>query len=187
MTFIYYLSLGYVAATLLTSGIGHALGAARFRDLVRAHDIIPRDLVPATTLLVIAFELIAGAGALAVLLKAELVARAALLFAGCAVAGGAFACYIRRLLRRPGRVSSCGCSPLAGPLTPVAVVPACALLLLSALGLVAAGLGYGRALGVAYGLLGGAVALPLAWGVTLALLIIMLPASMPRPALNGRW
>jgi hypothetical protein len=187
MTFVYYLSLGYVAATLMTSGFGHVLGVAHFRDLVRAHSIIPAGLVTATALLVMAFELVAGGSSLAVLLKAEIAARASLLFAVCAAAGVAFAFYIRRLLRRPEGVTSCGCSPLAGPLTPVSIVPAFALLLMSVLGMVAASLGYGRPLGVAYGLLGISVALPLVWGVTLALIIIMLPASMPRPAINGRW
>jgi hypothetical protein len=186
MTFIYYLSLGYVAATLMTSGLGHALGIAHFRDLVRAHSIIPAGLVTATALLVIAFELVAGGSSLAVLLKEEVAAGASLLFAVCAAAGVAFAFYIRRLLHRPEGITSCGCSLLASPLTPVSIVPALALLLMSMLGMVAAGLGYGRPLGVAYGQMGISIALPLVWGVTLALIIIMLPASMPRPAIYGR-
>jgi hypothetical protein len=187
MTFAYYLSLGYVAATLLTSGLGHVLGVAHFRDLVRAHNIVPAGLVTATTLLVIAFELGVGASLPAVLLREEIAAWASLLFAVCAAAGVAFAFYIRRLLRRPEGITSCGCSLLASPLTPLSIVPALALLFMSLLGMVAASLGYGRPLGVAYGLMGSAVALPLVWGVTLALIIIMLPASMPRPAINGRW
>lgn len=186
MTFFYYLSLGYVATTLLTSGLGHALWIGNFRDLVRSHSIIPAGLVTATAFLVVAFELVAGGSSLAVLLKEEVAALASLLFAVCAAAGVAFAFYIRRLLRRPEGIASCGCSLFASPLTPVSIVPALTLLLISILGMAAAGLGYGRPLGVAYGLMGISLALPLVWGITLALIIIMLPASMPRPAIHGR-
>jgi uncharacterized membrane protein len=187
MTFVYYLALGYIAAALLTGGVGHLLGFARFRDLVREHAMIPDSLVTTTTMLVVAFELLAGSAALAALLNEEMTARATLLFAMCAVAGGAFAYYIRRLLLSPLEITSCGCSLLAGPLTPVAIVPALMLLVVSGLGLVATVLGFGRPLGVAYGLAGVSLALPLLWGVTLALIIILLPASMPRPAAGGRW
>jgi hypothetical protein len=187
MTFVYYLSLGYVAATLMISGTGHVLGVAHFRDLMRAHSIIPARLATTTAVLVTAFELAAGSAVLAVLLNGEMAVWAPLLLAVCAAAGGAFAFYIRGLLRRPEGITSCGCSPFAGPLTPASMVPALALLLISLLGLVAAGLGYSSPLGATYGLLGISVALPLAWGVTLALIIILLPASMPRPATNERW
>ena len=186
MTFFYYLSLGYVAATLMISGIGHVLGFAHFRDLIRAHSIIPTRLAVATAVLVIGFELVGAVTSLAVLLNEENAVRASLLFAVCAAAGGAFAFYIRRLLRRPEGISSCGCSPFAGPLTPASMVPALALLLMSLLGLVAVGLGYNSPLGVTYGLQGISVALPLVWGLTLAVIIILLPASMPQPATHGR-
>jgi hypothetical protein len=155
---------------------------------VREHSIIPARLATTTAVLVVAFELAAGSSALAALLSGEIMARAVLLFAVCAAAGGAFAFYVRRLLLSPeGSITSCGCSLFAGPLTPVAIVPAIALLLMSGLGLAAAALGFARSLGVTYGLTGVSVTLPLLWGVTLALLIILLPASMPRPAAGGRW
>lgn len=187
MTFLYDLSLAYVAATLVISGIGHVLGFAHFRDLIRAHNIIPARLAVATAVLVIGFELVGAVTSLAVLLNENIAVRASLLFAVCAAAGGAFAFYIRRLLRHPEGITSCGCSPFADPLTPASIVPALTLLLMSLLGLVAAGLGYSGALGVTYGLLGISVALPLAWGVTLAVIVILLPASMPQPATNRGW
>jgi uncharacterized membrane protein len=187
MTFLYYLSLGYVAATLMISGIGHVLGFAHFRDLIRAHSIIPTRMATATAVLVIGFELVGAVTSLAVLLNEEIAVRALPLFAVCAIAGGAFAFYIRRLLGRPEGITSCGCSPFAGPLTPASIVPGLTLLLMSLLGLMASGLGYSGALGVTYGLLGISIALPLAWGVTLAVIVILLPASMPRPATNRRW
>ena len=187
MSFFYFLSLDYVAATLLIGGVGHVLGISRFRDLVRNHNIVPSRFATATAVLVIAFELMAGSASLAVLLNQQIAPRSSLVFAICAVAGSAFAFYIWRLLSHPEGVSSCGCSPFAGPLTPISIVPALALLLMSLLGLLAAGLGFGQSLAVTYELLGIAVALPIAWGVTLALLVLLLPASMPSLATNGRW
>jgi uncharacterized membrane protein len=117
MTFVYYLTLGYAAATLLTSGIGHGLGFVSFRDIVRSHDIIPADFAAPAAALVTALELVAGVASLVVLWSEEAAAWASLLFAVCAVAGGAFALYVCRLLSRPDGITSCGCSAFVSPLT----------------------------------------------------------------------
>lgn len=187
MTFVYYLAVGYVAATLLTSGMSHGMGLAGFRDVVRSHGFVPASLATPVAAFVTILELAAGGAALAVLLSEEAAARASLLFAVCAVMGVAFALYVRRLLRRPEGITSCGCSPFESPLTWASVVPACALLLASALGLAAAAFGWGRPLDAAYQSLGISVILPLVWGVTLSLIINLLPASVPRLATGERW
>ncbi|HEX8597702.1 MAG TPA: MauE/DoxX family redox-associated membrane protein [Chloroflexia bacterium] len=176
MTFAYYLSLGYVATTLLIGGMGHLLGFAHFRSLVRSHGIVPTRLATPASILVTVLETVAGGAFVLVLLNSEFAPVALPLFALSTVAGAAFVLYIRLLLRRPAGITSCGCSPFAGPLTPASIVPASALLLMSVLGLVVTGLGFGRSLDAGYELLGFAAALPLAWGMTLTTAVFMLPA-----------
>ncbi|MGA7733370.1 MAG: MauE/DoxX family redox-associated membrane protein [Chloroflexia bacterium] len=181
MTFAYYLSLAYVAATLLTSGIGHVLGFARFRALVGSHGIIPARFATLVLIIAATFEVAAGSTAVAMLLNTEIAPFAPLLFAIVAALACAFALYIRLLLRRPVGVTSCGCSPFAGPLTPMSIVPAAALLLMSALGLVVTGLGFSSSLNIGYELLGFAIVLPLAWGISLSMVVFLLPATLLGP------
>lgn len=187
MSFVYQLALGYVAATLLASGLGHALWPGGFRDSVRSHGVVPARLAGLVAALVTALELAAGAAAVAVLSSAGAAAWASVLFAACAATGVAFALYVRRLLARPEGIASCGCTPLGGPLTPASLVPACALALASLSGLAGASLGRAETLGAAYGSLGVSALLPVAWGATLAFVINMLPASAPGPAAGERW
>ncbi len=186
LTFVYYLALAYLAATLLTSGLGHTLGLGRFRDLMKEHTIVPAGLAMTIAFVIAAFELVAGSLLLTLLVKETATVSASILFGMCGIAGGAFASYINRLLHNPDRMTSCGCSPLEGPLTSVSLVPAFALILTSCFGLLATGLGFGGPVDGTYGVIGISVALPLAWGVTLALIIILLPASMPRAEINER-
>lgn len=185
MTFVYYLTLAYVATTLLIGGIGHLLNFAQFRELVRSHGIIPARLATLASILTLLFEAAVGTALLAVLLDMVVAPLALVLFTLSAAGGCAFALYIRLLLRRPSGVTSCGCSPFAGPLTPASMLPASALLLMSLLGLAATSLGFARPLEAGYELLGVAVALPLVWGLTLTIAIFMLPASLP--PLRGLW
>jgi hypothetical protein len=82
------------------------------------------------------------------------------------------------LLQNPAGITSCGCSSFASPLTIASIVPALALALVSLSGLVITAFGYGNTLNSGF-----AMVLPLVWGVTLALIINLVPASMP--ASNG--
>ncbi|HEU4795279.1 MAG TPA: MauE/DoxX family redox-associated membrane protein [Pyrinomonadaceae bacterium] len=177
MTFLHYLALGYLAAALLAGGIYHAARLTSFSDTVQSHRIIPASIAMPAAILVTIFELAAGGAALFILFSQDVAARAALLFSSCTVIGVVFALYVRRLLRNPQGSTSCGCSAFAGPLTIASIVPALALALVSGLGLATAGPGFKTILNPNF-----SVALPLLWGITLALIVNLIPASMPRPA-----
>jgi hypothetical protein len=179
LTFAYTFSLAYLAATLLSSGVGHLFTYVSFRTLVGAHRIIPLRWAPAIAAFVVVSEL-GGAGmALASLVRGQVVLPDLLLFAAGTLAGLAFTLYLRRLLaERPG-IGSCGCSPLGGPLTPVSLVPATFLLLVSLAGMLATAFGLAQPLVLVGTLPPIAMMLPVMWGVTLAGIVILLPATAP--------
>jgi hypothetical protein len=176
MIFAYYLALSYIATSLLASGVHHGTRLARFSSIVRSHRMIPAGLATPLAILVTVFELAAGGAALAVLWK-ETSVPAPLLFSICILIGLAFALYVRQLLRSPKGITSCGCSAFASPLTIASIVPALALMLVSLIGLATTAFGFASPLHPYF-----LVVLPLAWGATLALIINLLPASMPGPA-----
>ena len=178
MTFVYYVALGYLATGLLASGIHHAARSTSFSEIVRSHRIIPARVAMPLTILITVLELTAGTAALVVLFSAEGNARAPLLFSICTVIGIVFALYVRQLLRNPAGITSCGCSSFASPLTIASIVPAFALALVSLSGFVISTLGFVNTLDSGFEMV-----LPLVWGVTLALTINLVPASMP--ASNG--
>jgi len=184
-TFAFRLSFAFLGAVLLGTGIGHAAGFARFAALVRGHGIVPAPWSGPVAAAVAALEIgIGGALALALVGSAVHVAPWALAL-GSAACGVAFLVYLRRLLRQPARAQSCGCSPLASPLTGVSLVPSVALLTVSAVGL-GAGMLQGSS---PEPLAGGGVLrlLSIGWGATLALLVLVLPAVvLPRPEIGGR-
>lgn len=186
MSFLYYLSLSYVATTLLVSGVGHVYGFSSFRDLLRSHNIVPAALATLLSVVVAAVEIVVGIALPAIWLTQQGEAFISTLFVVCAVAGGVFMLYIRRLLQQPEGIESCGCSPFSGPLTSASIIPAAGLLLMSACGLIAAALGVKPAFATAYAEVGITLALPIVWGSTLALLVILLPASMPQPLTTQR-
>jgi hypothetical protein len=127
---------------------------------------------------------IGGAIALALLGPAVHLAPWALAL-GSAACGVAFLVYLRRLLAQPAGAESCGCSPLASPLTRVSLVPSVALLAVSAAGL-AAGMLQGASIEPLPGS-GTLLMLSVGWGATLALLVLVLPAVvLPRPGIGGR-
>lgn len=179
MTFIYYVALGYVAAALTAGGIHHATKLTGFSETVRSHRIVPAAIATPVAILVTIFEIAAGGAAVFMLFSENAAAHARLLFSICSVSGVLFALYVRRLLRNPQGISSCGCSAFAGPLTIASIIPALALVLVSALGFVTTAPGLGNTLPANF-----PVALPLIWGVTLALIVNLIPASMPRPAIE---
>ena len=178
MTFVYYLALGYLAAGLIASGIYHATRWTSFGEIVRSHRIVPVGLATPLAILITVLELVAGTAALGVLFSKEVAARAPLLFSVCTVLGIVFALYVRQLLRArahdPAGITSCGCSSFAGPLTIASIIPALALAVVSLLGLATTAFGFGTTLDQNF-----VVGLPLVWGVTLAMLVNLLPASMP--------
>lgn len=185
ITFVSLFALAYVASTLLVSAAGHLLAFVAFRDTVRAHAIVPARPATPVALAVTLFEL--GAGATAVVLAAPDRAApppAALLLTATALAGTGFAVYVRRLLVRSPAIG-CGCSPLAAPTTPASLVPGVALALVSAGGM-AAILIVAAAPSAATDLEGGLGLLPRLWGLTLALAVMLLPASIPSPTRTER-
>src|SRR5262249_11776429 len=110
-----------MATTLLGSGLGHVVRVSEFRALGREPGLLsPRWALPAAAG-VTAYELVGGGLAAALLVLPRPTALAATVFASCALAGCAFWLYVRHLLDRPGRVASCGCSPISSPLTPASM------------------------------------------------------------------
>lgn len=167
----------YLAATLLASAAGHLAGLVGFRELVRAHAILPPRLVTPGVLCVLGFELVGGAAALLFVVQQHPeTAPAVVLCAASAVAGLGFVLYVRRLLRTSA-AAPCGCSPLSGPTTSASLVLGAALALISVVAL-AATVARAPAGGEVEGI---ARALAPVWGVTLAALTMLLPASMPAP------
>jgi hypothetical protein len=180
LTFVVVFALAQIAATVLASGVGHLVRLGSFRALVREHGLVSRGWAAPVALGVLALELLAGGAALTALLAGASPGEQALLFAACAGLGGAFTVYVRALLRRPVRAGSCGCSPVASPLTPASLVPSVALLAVSLAGAGATLLGPDAAPPA-----GASSTEPLApflaslWGLTLAGLQFLYPAAIP--------
>lgn len=174
------MGLAYVAVTTLTSGAGHLVRPGAFRDLVRRHGVVPRRLATPVAAMTVTAELAFGTAALVLLPQGHRPWAAAGVFAGSLGMGLGFLVYVRRLLRLPADDVGCGCSPLAGPLTPAATVPATALTVVSALSLLAVA----ASVAVAWD---GASAEPLAWlwGGTLAVVVLLVPAVAPPTVPEG--
>lgn len=166
--FVTALALGYLAAALLPGGMVHLARFEAFRAVVRAHGVVPNRAVTPTALLVAIAE--TGLGAVA----AVAVVRSGappILFAAAAVLGVGLVLYLRALLRRPDPGVGCGCTPLFAPLGPASLLPAGMLAVVAVLALTA----------TAAGPSGAGAAFPLLWGATLALLAVLVPASVPQP------
>ena len=178
--FLASFGFAFLATTLLASGASHVAGIVGFRDLVRAHAIVPQRLVLPVVLGVLGLELIGGAAALLLAMQQRPdVAPAVALCSASSLAGLGFVFYIRRLLRTKA-AAPCGCSPFAGPTTPASLILGAALALASVLALattlaLASGPERNEIEGVAH-------ALAATWGVTMAALTMLVPASVPVPA-----
>jgi hypothetical protein len=179
--FVYGVSVTLLAAVLVATGIGHLLHLRRFHVLIRSHNVLPAALSGVAAALVTTLELCGAAVFVAMLLEGAAPRRVVVL-ATTAVAGVAFLVYLRRLLRNSRATASCGCSPLDGPLTPASLVPAASLVIASILGLASVAMeGVARSKPEPAVLL-----LAVVWGVTLALLVLLLPAAaVPRAALES--
>lgn len=181
LSFVYIGGLTFVAATLLATGGAHLIGLPGFARLLRQHDLLPRALAAPLAVMVTGAELAIALTALAALAGSDpggapWLGTAA--FAASLAAGGIFLVYLRRL-RRAGHTGSCGCSPLASPLTPASFAPAAFLAATGAFGLLAR-----WATASASPPLPAWSGLAIAWGVTLAGLVLLLPASAPGKVLE---
>jgi hypothetical protein len=184
LTFLSLLAPAFVAAMLLTTGVGHLRSFAEFAALVRGHRVLPARAAGVVAGGVVAVELLVGAGAVALVAGAVPPGMGVALTGLSGIVGLAFLAYVDRLLRRPGAAGGCGCSPMAAPLTRLSRVPAAALAAVAALSLLAAAIRPGGdGLGIA-SLPAHAVAmaaLPLVWGVTLAGVVLLVPAAAGEP------
>ncbi len=172
LAFTYLCGLAFVGSMLLATGGAHLAGLADFYRLLRRHGLLPEAFSAPVAALVTSAELAIGLTALTALSGvAPRLSRAA--FAAALGVGSAFIVYLRRLLRTR-RAGSCGCSPLASPLTPASFMPAASLVSAGALGLLAqwGGAGVPQAPTPWSGL-------AIVWGFTLAGLVLLLPASAP--------
>lgn len=179
LRFAHLCGLCFVAATLLATGASHLAGLRGFTGLLRQHGLLPGGLAAPLAVLVTGAELTVGVAAVAALGGASPLLSTAS-FAAAFGLGGAFVVYLRRLLAA-GHNGSCGCSPLASPLTAASVVPAGSLIAVGAGGLLAR-------------LSDAAEVLPpqpwsslaVGWGLTLAILVLLLPATSPGRVAGAR-
>lgn len=190
LTFLSLLAPAFIAAMLLTTGIGHLRSFGDFTVLVRDHRVLPAGIARVAAGGVVAVELLVGAGAAAVVAGAAPPGAGAALTGLSGIIGLAFLAYVGRLLRRPGVAGGCGCSPMAAPLTRLSRVPAAALAAVAALSLLAAAIRPGDDLPAVASLPAHAVAtaaLPVLWGVTLAAVVLLVPAAAgePEPRATG--
>jgi|GEM_PF-6451239 len=179
LSFVILGGLALVAVVLATTGVAHLADPAGFARLLRGHDLLPRALALPAALVVGLVECLVAIAALAALAGAGGPRFASLAFAAALVVGVGFLAYLRRLLDS-GHTGSCGCTPLASSLTPASFVPAAALTTAGALGLAAvwlAGSGPGVSSATSAATPWGALAI--AWGVALAGLVLLLPATAP--------
>jgi hypothetical protein len=177
--------LAYIATTLLASAVSHAVRFRTFRELVRGHAIIPSRGAPLVASLTLSAEVTAGTAALMLLLRQPVTVAMLLLFAATGSLGVGFLLYVRRLLRQRRGAPGCGCTPLSSPLTQASQLPSAALAAVSVAALLAVLLLHWQD---GSGLNGGGSLSLLAplWGVTLATLIMLVPASMPSETVDGR-
>lgn len=184
LTFLSLLAPAFIAAILLTTGIGHLRSFGDFAVLVRDHGVLPVGVARVAAGGVVAVELLVGAGAAALVAGAVPPGVGAALTGLSGVIGLAFLAYVGRLLRRPGVAGGCGCSPMAAPLTRLSRVPAAALAAVAAFGLLAAALRPGDNMPAVASLPAHAVAaaaLPVLWGVALAAVVLLVPAAAGEP------
>ena len=169
-TFLVLFSLSYLATLFLAGAAGHIARFRNFRLLIREHGIVPHAWSGLTAAAVCGFELLAGGAALLSLGQLAGWRMRIFALAGAALAGVTFQIYVRRLLRKAGRTTSCGCSPLSAPLTRASLAPSTGAVFLSLCGLGAAG-----APNPSPGLM---LALPYLWGLILAGMTVLYPAAV---------
>jgi len=173
--FTAHASQAFIASLLLVTGAAHLGGLSKLARLVRQHRLIPDRASMPAALLVTAGELAVAAAAVVGIVADDWRVRLAA-SAGAVLASTCLLVYMRALVRS-GHRGSCGCTPLDGPLTIASFAPA-------------AGLGVAGLLGIAASTAGDLQPLPapswaalgVVWGATLACLVVVLPATVPRGA-----
>lgn len=169
--FVVGVALGCCTAALLPAGIAHLLRPAQFAQLVAAHGVLRPRSAPAVAVAVGVTETVVGGGALVAIVADGLrrpVLGAALLL------GIAFVTYLTALMRRPHAGLGCGCTPLAGPVTTASLLPGAVLVAVSVPALPAAGAPAGAAWS-------GPVWFGAVCGATLAVAVMLVPATVPDP------
>lgn len=178
--FVSTFALAFLSALWLVTGLGHGLAWNRFRRTITSHRVIPPLWGLLAAAVIPPAELGLGIGALGSLARnGSLPAWVSL---GSAALALVFGLYLVGLLRRgPAPGVSCGCSPLAGPLTPLSLLPALAVGIASLAGGAAASVDVA---GVAAELPPGASVLAALWGLTLAGLVLLIPAAASAASLS---
>ncbi len=178
LSFVTQGGLALIAVVLATTGAAHLADLPAFARLLRGHELLPRGLALPAALVAGLVECLVAASAVAALAGSG-PRFATFAFAAALMAGVGFLAYLRSLLRS-GHTGSCGCTPLASPLTPASFVPAGSLATTGFLGLGAIWLaGGGPAVSIQVVPATPWGALAVAWGAALAGLILLLPATAP--------
>jgi hypothetical protein len=183
LEFLQDFGAAFLATMLLPVGLVHALRFPAFRALVREHGIVGKRwsvwIAAAVTVTEVALGLLAAFAPLGWLGETSV----ELVFVAVLVLGVLFATYVRRLLNRPWRATSCGCSPFRTPLTPASRAPSAAMVVVALIGLGASAAGRGG--GDPASMVD--VALGVLWGMTLAGLVLLFPATVPATVGRGAW
>ena len=171
--FVERCGLVLVATLLATTGGFHLLHLRRVAGVLDDHGIVRRARPGVAAFVLTMSELAIAAIALVALTTGEW--RIAAVASSTALAAGlGFVMYLHRLLQA-GHSGSCGCTPLDAALTPASFAPAVALAAAGALGLSASLVGGSDPVsGAAW------TALPVAWGLALTGLVVLLPATAPQ-------
>lgn len=184
LDFVVLLGLSHLLVLLSVTGAGHVLAPRRMSESITAHGIVPHPFVAVAATAVPAVELgIAALAAVALLTGRDILAGATLV--GGFALGLMFLAYLGSLIRS-GVHADCGCTPLQAPLTSASAAPSIALAASCGLGVAAMVLGGAADVGQVTGPnQHGQVAvtlwslIPIAWGPVLALLVILVPATVP--------
>ncbi len=170
-TFFLFFALAYNAALFLASAVAHIAHLKSFRQLIQEHRVLPPASATLIAAVVCGFELTVGGAALFALEQFASPRMRISVLVSAAMAGVAFWLYLRQLLRKSTGVTSCGCSPLAAPLTRASLAPSIGVVCISVFGL--AGVG-----GTSYRDPGLPVGLACLWGVAFAGLTVLYPAAI---------
>jgi hypothetical protein len=171
--FVLALASSFVTVTLGLTGLWHIVYFRRFRDIIRSHRSVPPAAATATAGVVCVLELS----------TVLLLTRSTVAFLIAAAAGCGFLVYVGLLLGHVKRSSACGCSPFESKLTAASLLPAGGLAIVSGFGYLAS------SVILRFGLIDSnpfSYWLGIAWGVTIAWLVLLTPASFGSPE-GGRF
>lgn len=174
----------YLATLWLASGVHHLIRPRELRRSLVEHRLVPRPWAAPLVTAVTVAELALGATALFVVVRGfgrgvavpALPAITAIVSLASLGMAALFLAYLGLLLRRgPAPASSCGCSPVAAPVTRWSLLPAASVVVVALAALVTG------APAPVFATLGISL-LSTGWGVTLAVLVPALPAMVAVPS-----